>query len=486
LSYLDIRNATPEGDLGRHEEFPAGPTGGGERPGPSKSSSPSAPPGRLKDDRATRPIQHGGNQSAIRARLKLGNRPLLDFSAPLNALGPPQGAFEAVRAATESIDRYPEPGAPRLVERLAEYHDVPADRILVGAGTTELIALIGLAFRESLDRFHGESARAHLVEPTYGEYRRTSAQNGLPIRTWGEHALGWVQDDEPDDGASGIFWTGHPNNPTGRAWERSRLLALIDRNPGLLSVVDEAYLPFLPDEADRTLVPASADRDNLIVLRSMTKIFGFPGLRVGYAVASAELIALLRRYQQPWSVATAAELAAIAAIDDADYLSRTIALIAGESARLTDRLWDVPGLRPAWPGRDRPGEAPSMPNFALVSLIDTPWTSTQVQDGLARLGVFARECSNYRGLEVGSVVSSPDRRFSTNGHLRAGRGDDEGAVGVNQGAFEPASARKTESPGIFSKSDTWHVQTVASFANAIEAIRASSFNSWRKRAGKPR
>ena len=84
----------------------------------------------MVDHRATLPIQHGGNQSAIRARLKLGNRTLLDFSAPLNALGPPRGAVAAVRAATDSIDRYPEPGAPRLVERLAEYHRVPADRIL--------------------------------------------------------------------------------------------------------------------------------------------------------------------------------------------------------------------------------------------------------------------------------------------------------------------------------------------------------------------
>src|SRR5215213_2160853 len=97
------------------------------------------PPNRMVDNRAKNPIQHGGNQATIRARLKLGNRPLLDFSAPLNALGPPPVAVAAVRAATESIDRYPEPNAARLVARLAEFHRVPADRIIVGAGTTELI-----------------------------------------------------------------------------------------------------------------------------------------------------------------------------------------------------------------------------------------------------------------------------------------------------------------------------------------------------------
>src|SRR6516164_4500570 len=106
----------------------------------------------MVDHRATLPIQHGGNQSAIRARLKLGNRTLLDFSAPLNGLGPPPGALAAVRAATETIDRYPEPGAPRLVERLAEYHRIPPDRIIIGAGTTELISLVAQVLRDPLNR----------------------------------------------------------------------------------------------------------------------------------------------------------------------------------------------------------------------------------------------------------------------------------------------------------------------------------------------
>ena len=155
----------------------------------------------------------------------------------------------------------------------------------------------------------------HLAEPTYGEYRRTSAQNGLNSKNWAEHILGWVQDDEPD-GATGLFWTGHPNNPTGRAWERDRLLALIERNPSLITIVDEAYLPFLPDEAERTVVREATERDNLIVMRSMTKIYAFPGLRIGYTVGPVDLIRKMKRAQQPWTVTTAAEVAAIAALED--------------------------------------------------------------------------------------------------------------------------------------------------------------------------
>jgi threonine-phosphate decarboxylase len=376
----------------------------------------------MVDHRATLPIQHGGNQSAIRARLKLGNRTLLDFSAPLNGLGPPPGALAAVRAATETIDRYPEPGAPRLVERLAEYHRIPPDRIIIGAGTTELISLIAQVLRDPLNRRARELGDpelpvAHLVEPSYGEYRRASALNGLRMKIWDDHVLGWEQDVFPE-GATGIYWTGHPNNPTARAWDRERLLALIDGSPDLLVVVDEAYLPFLPDEDQRTLIQAAAVRDNIIVLRSMTKIFAFPGLRIGYAVAAPEMITRLKRSQQPWTIATAAELAALVALDDDDYLRRTIDLIATESSRLSERLWDIPGLRPLWPGPERPDSAPPPPNFQLVSLVDTPWTSVQVQEALARSGLFVRECSNYCGLEIGSVVTGPGLAIETRGHLR--------------------------------------------------------------------
>ena len=130
------------------------------------------------------------------------------------------------------------------------------------------------------------------------------------------------------------------------------------------------------------------------------------------------MINRLKRCQQPWTIATAAEVAALVALDDDEYLERTIELIATESARITERLWDLPGLRPVWPGPERPRSAPPPPNFVLVSLVDTPWTSIQVQEALARSGLFVRECSNYCGLEDGSVVTGPGLAIETRGHLR--------------------------------------------------------------------
>ncbi len=367
-------------------------------------------------------INHGGNPAGVRRRLGLGDGPLVDFSSSINPLGPPPRAIEAARRALAEVDRYPEPGCPRLVERLASWHGIPADRIIVGAGTTELIGLIGQSLREVL-AYHaqalGDATRplAHLSDPTYAEYRRASSLNELRAKVWGEHILGWEQDAFPED-AAGIFWSGHPNNPTGRPWDRSTLERAVDGSLGLLTIADEAFLPFLPDEADRSVVGSATSRENLLVLRSLTKFFGMPGLRVGYAVAPADMVTRLRQYQDPWTVSPVAEAAALAALDDAEYRDRTSEWMLHEPDRLLDRLWEVPGLRPAWPDRDRPGDAPALPNFLLVSLTQTDWDSNQLHEALARRGLFVRECSDFPGLEVGALVTGPGRLVATRGHLR--------------------------------------------------------------------
>ncbi len=370
------------------------------------------------------PIQHGGNQYGIRKRLGLGDRPLLDFSVSLNPLGPPPSALAAARKAIDRSGEYPEPGCPRLTAKLAARHNVPEDRVIVGAGTSEIIALIAQALREVL-KLHaleaGDSTMptAHLVEPTYGEYRRASVLNEHRTQIWKRPTLGWHLDFLPRS-ANGIYWTGNPISPIGLAWAREALLKAVDDSQGLLTVVDEAYLPFFPDEADRTVTTAAASRTNLLALRSVTKIFAIPGIRVGYAVTSADLVTRLKQYQNPWSVDSPSEAALLACLDEEDYLERTIELIAAESAWLTDRLFDLDGVRPVWPSAQRPESAPPRPNWVLFSLVDTPWTSVQVHEELARRGILVRECSNFSGLEPGGVLTGADgTRIVTQGHLRA-------------------------------------------------------------------
>ncbi len=369
-----------------------------------------------------RPIPHGGNPASARRQYGLGDLPLLDFSASLNPLGPPPSVIAAAREALERVSSYPEPGCPRLTERLAEFHNVPVDRVIVAAGATEVISLIAQSLREVLalhayERGDPSMSIAHLVEPTYGEYRRASQLNELKLESWGEMGLSWQQEIFPDP-AAGVFWTGHPNNPTGHVWDRDRLTAKIDNSLGMLSVVDEAFLPFLPDESARTLIPAVVTRENLLVVRSLTKIFAIPGLRVGYAIASPDMVVRLAQYQDPWTVTPPAEAAALAALDEVDYQKQTAEFIAQESARVLERLWEIPGLRPAWPDRSHDHTQAPLPNFLLISLTETSWTSKLMHEALARRGFLVRECSDFPGLEVGALLTGHNQLVATQGHLR--------------------------------------------------------------------
>lgn len=361
-----------------------------------------------------------------------GAAPVLDASTIVNPLGPRPEAIDAARSALGRVGARPEVGSPALVDALSHKHNVDIASVVVAAGTTSLVSLIGQCLRDVLALHASVIGNplmpvAHLVEPTRRGYRRSADRNAMKVEVWAKHALGWRQDFVPRS-AAGLFWTGHPNNPTGRAWDRDALLKLVDDTESLLVVVDETHLPYLADEADRTLLGEVAGRENLLVLRSLSGVYGMPGLRVGYAVGSADMVRRVAQYRDPGGVDPVAEAAALAAITaDEDYLSRTRAIVAAEAGAMLARLWEIPGLRPCWPSRERPAQAPPLPSWLLVSLVDTPRDSIGVRAALAsRHGVLVRECSDFPGLEIGSLLTGTDQLVATRGHLRlAIRGPEE-------------------------------------------------------------
>ena len=184
-------------------------------------------------NQATLPIQHGGNPSAIRGRLGLGNRPLLDFSAPLNGLGPPRPA-PSLRPAVDQSSTATRAGLPRLVARLAEYHGVPADRVIVGAGTTELIGLIGQSLRDGLPRARASRRpRPPRLAPGRADLRRVSPDLGperAPDPGLGQHILGWAQDVTPR-GRRRDLLDRPPQQPDRPGLGPRPPARLIDRNP---------------------------------------------------------------------------------------------------------------------------------------------------------------------------------------------------------------------------------------------------------------
>lgn len=324
--------------------------------------------------RAITPVVHGSLSNAELAAYGFAREEVLDFSASLNPLGPSPLALEALR--TVDVARYPEDGAPDLRRALAAHCGVTDDHVLVGNGSSELLWLLAVAYLRA-------GQRTLIVGPTYGEYDRAIRLAGASIERW--HAqpgddfavdLDFVEriikEREPF-----LTVVCNPNNPTGALLppEAFRRLAAPYR-PGML-LVDEAYLPFV---AGAPNLATQVDDYPLVLLRSMTKIHGLAGLRLGYVVAHPAVIAALDKVRPPWSVNAAAQAAGLAALDDVGHVRRSIEAVEEARAYLTAGLTDL-GL-PVVPGTA---------NFLLVPVGD----ATAVRAALLRRGIGVRDCTSF-------------------------------------------------------------------------------------------
>ncbi len=314
--------------------------------------------------------RHGGYREP-------GAERIVDCSVSLNPLGPPGSVLQALRRELPEVEHYPDPCCRLLIERLASLHEIESSNILIGNGSNELIHLIVRALRPT---------RVAIVEPTYTEYVRASRLTGAAIDHW-----------LPEDGQftplpfdsedAELVWLCNPNNPTGRLWPREQLFSWIAAFPRCTFVVDEAFMPFLPDEAMQSMIPALAHLDNLIVLRSMTKIYALPGLRLGYLAAAKPLVDRMRQHVIPWSVNSLAQAAGLAALEDEEYLARTHLWIANAISEFTDELRRLAPFL---------GVLPTCCNFVLVKLRDM--SAASFSKRMLERGIAVRDASNFVGL----------------------------------------------------------------------------------------
>ena len=318
-------------------------------------------------------FRHGGRPAA-------GEDLRLDFSASINPLGPPPTALFAATRAWERVASYPDPECRQLRDLLAARHRVDPAQVVIGNGSNELIYLISRAWKPR---------RVAIVEPTYTEYLRASLLVGAAVDHWLPEEETW-QPQPFDPQAAELVWLCQPNNPTGQLWPARTLAQWIEAHPGVRFVVDEAFLPFLPNEAEHSMIPALRRLPNLVVLRSLTKFYALPGLRIGYAVVSRGLEKVLGPQLIPWSVNTLAQAAALAALEDASFAAQTHAWLEAERSSFQDRLRS---LARGW------RVFPSRVNFLLVRMEETTLTAPELAAQLARRGLAIRDASNFIGLD---------------------------------------------------------------------------------------
>ncbi|HWQ12683.1 MAG TPA: histidinol-phosphate transaminase [Roseiflexaceae bacterium] len=290
----------------------------------------------------------------LAARLGLPPERIVKLDANENPYGPSPRARAAL-AATSALDPnpyaiYPDPGHTRLRQALAGFTGQPPERILCGAGADELIDLL---MRATL--LPGDAVID--CPPTFGMYSFDAGLYAARVASVPRDAafeldLEGIAEAAERTGARLLF-VAAPNNPSGNPLPRPHLHRLLELP--LLVVVDEAYAEF----AGHNVADMVGGPPNLVVLRTFSKWAGLAGLRVGYALCHEELADHLMKIKQPYNVNVAAEVAALASLEDLDERMEKVRLIVAERERLFHALAALPGLRPY----------PSQANFILVRVL---------------------------------------------------------------------------------------------------------------------
>lgn len=328
--------------------------------------------------------EHGGNISEISRRYRIDENRIIDFSANINPLGYPPGVREAVIREFDSVLNYPDIDSFDLVAGLSEYHGVGQDNILVGNGSTEFIYWIPMVLKPE---------RALIVTPAFSEYEKGLRVAGAEVSYFQtDEKSGFSADIEHlcyrlKEGFDIVYFC-NPANPTGVLTPKDELCRVVASvgEVGTLSLIDEVFIDFVEEESIKKEIFRFP---NLVVLRSMTKFFGIPGLRIGYVMAGAQCIAKIRQDKPPWTVNSLGEKAAAKALLDRDYIKDTRQYITTEREFLKNALNEIPGLN----------TCKSAANFILVYMDGRiGLNSTELRDRLAQEGILIRDCSTFHGL----------------------------------------------------------------------------------------
>ncbi|MGA9811825.1 MAG: histidinol-phosphate transaminase [Terriglobales bacterium] len=292
---------------------------------------------------AALPVTHGRD-----ARAHMTTITKLDSNE--NPFGPSPFAIEAMQAVLARCSDYPDDEASALRLKLAQYHGVNIDQVLVAGGLTEFLGMLGRAFlAPGLNAV--TSQRSFIVYPLATEAAGAQLIE-VPIREDGLDLDGIAAAVNQD---TRIIFLANPNNPTGTMVTADEVDRLLNRIPEVVVVLDEAYYEFAQDFAAMRGITYSRSLDcvregrNVVVLRTFSKVHGLAGIRVGYGIASEELMARISPQRSMYCVSGLAQAGALAALEDPAHIRKAVENNTRESQRLHRTLSDVGyAVTPTW------------------------------------------------------------------------------------------------------------------------------------------
>lgn len=329
---------------------------------------------------------HGSDIEVIAKKYNRNPAEIIPFGSNVNPLGISPLAREALMEQIDAICAYPERDYATLKKNIASYCQVEPEALVLGNGTSELIRL-------AMNKL--QPKKTMIIGPTYSEYAIAAKMAGSETETY---MLSHLDDFEFDatrflnilDGSYDLLVLCNPNNPTSKCIKKPQLEEVLEqcKDYNIQVLIDETYIEFVQNMEQITAVPLTSEFDNIIVLRSVSKFFAAPGLRLGYAVTkNGNFLREASNDAAPWNINAYATVASVM-FSDEHYMNLTKSLIQSErnliysalSARKTIQLFKP--------------EA----NFILIKLLKEDITASDVFEHCIKKGLLIRDCTDYEGL----------------------------------------------------------------------------------------
>ncbi|WP_339252011.1 threonine-phosphate decarboxylase CobD [Sporosarcina sp. FSL W8-0480] len=323
---------------------------------------------------------HGANPRHVYEKLGLEiPAAILDFSENCNPAGPPPAVLKLWPHLISRLIAYPDPSGEPFLSEVANYHGIPVSSVVAGNGAAELLSLIA-------ERYRGK--QAIVVHPTFSEYEATLQGRGVEIiRIVSSEEDGFKLPVEAILGAipsASVLYLCTPNNPTGILPDRADLLSIIHKagKIGCEVVLDEAFIDFIDE--NKSFIPLMNDFPHVIIVRSMTKMYAIPGIRLGYAVAQPEVIAELKEQLPHWNVNGIASAIGAVCLEQEEYRNEAIRHANEERRKMTDFLKQ---------------HGCTVINSETNFLVFKPSNAGKLYTDMLRRSIVLRHTENFRGMD---------------------------------------------------------------------------------------
>lgn len=325
----------------------------------------------------------GRSQDEIAQDFNLNKEDIIKLGSNENPWGPSPKAMKAIQDEIKSINRYPESQLKELVAEIAEYSGVDDSQVIIGGdGADEIIDVLAKTFIDDGDEFI-------VPLPSYMYYEYLLQQYGAkPVYARWDLEKNQLDADSIKEAISDrtkMIFLCSPNNPTGTLIDKEVLIDIASANPDILIVIDEAYFEY-SEVTNKDLIN---EFDNIFIIRTMSKVLGLAGMRIGYGLACEEIIEYMHRIKPVFSLTRLSFVAALNTFRDKDYIRQSIEKGIESRQYLYDEISKIDGLY----------VFPSKSNFMLIDVRNTGFTAAELTLELMKRGIIVRDCTSFKGLD---------------------------------------------------------------------------------------